>query len=122
MKGENRTKNIWTVFDLERFWSISITSFILLLCISPEKKMLMSQGHCELYFQEEKEELLLSLLSKDWLEKFQVLPLFIAITVTSHVSLDFCKYYAASALRRSYLACFKSTKVRELFFKGVNRV
>lgn len=105
MKGENRTKNIWTVFDLERFWSISITSFILFLCISPEKKILMSQGHCEL-----------SLLSKDWLEKFQVLPLFIAITVTSHVSLDFWKYYAASALRRSYLACFKSTKVIENCF------
>lgn len=110
MKGENRTKNIWTVFDLERFWSISITSFILFLCIRPEKKYL-----CHKVTE-------LSLLSKDWLEKFQVLPLFIAITVTSHVSLDFCKYYAASTLRRSYLACFKSTKVRELFFKGVNRV
>lgn len=67
----------------------------------------MSQG--ELYSQEDKEELLLSLLSEEWLEKFQVLPLFLAITVTSHVSLDFYSYYAASALRRVYLACFKST-------------
>lgn len=39
----------------------------------------MSQGHCEMYSQEEKEELLLAMLSEERLEKYEVLPLCVAL-------------------------------------------